>query len=214
MNKAVIIGKDHHNALGIVESLGRKGVYSYLVILTLHKKSYVAHSKYVKQGWCCANEDDVLNTLINNFTDKENKAVAYACDDTAADILDKNHDLLSKIMFLPTVAKAGTLNEWMRKEKMSSLAENVGMKVPKTWISRNSEIPVDIQFPVITKAHSSVEGGKSNLHICKNKDELETVMKSNHCEIMVIQQYIEKIFEFQLIGCSLGGACPKSNGLK
>lgn len=202
-NKAVIIGKDHHNALGIVESLGRKGIRPYVVILTRHKKSYVSNSKYVEKGWCCHNENEVIETLLTNFFDRDNKAVAYACDDETAVILDKNHKELGPFFFLPTTQPAGSLSNWTQKEMMSRVATEVGLSVPKTWVSKNNEIPEDIQFPIITKAHSSVEGGKSNIHICRDREALERVLTGNHCETMILQQLINKEYEFQLLGCSL-----------
>ncbi len=204
VNKAVVIGKDHHNALGIVESLGAKGIRPYVVILTCYKKSFVAQSKFVEQGWCCPNEASVINTLLTYFVDKENKAVAFTCDDESAVILDRNYALLESILYIPTVKPAGTLSTWMQKDRMSKLAEEVGMTVPKTWISCDNEIPCGVEYPVITKAHSSVEGGKDNLHICHNAAELKKVMNQEHCSTMVVQQYIDKLFEFQLIGYSGG----------
>lgn len=199
-NKAVIIGKDHHNALSIVEGLGRKGVQSYLVILTRYSKSFVGNSKYVEKYWCCHDHEAVVKTLLEYFTDRNNKAVAYACDDETAVILDDNHEVLESVLFLPTVKEAGTLSTWMKKERMSKLAAEVGMTVPNTWVSQDNKIPADIEYPVITKAHSSIDGDKGNLHICHDRASLEKVMEGNHCETMVIQQFIDKQFEFQFLG--------------
>ena len=205
INKAVIIGKDHHNALGVIESLGWKGIQSYIVVLSPRNNSYLGHSKYVESGWTCATENDVIKVLLENFTDRDYKAVAYACDDDSAIILDNNHELLEPFFFLPTTRPAGYLSKWIQKETMSALATEVGLNVPKTWISYNNQIPQDIQYPVITKAHSSVEGGKDNIHVCYSSEELEKVLQGQHCETMVLQEFIDKEYEFQLIGCSLNG---------
>lgn len=202
-NKVVIIGKDHHNALGVVESLGWKGIRPYIVILTARKKSYVSHSKYVEQGWCCSCEEEVIKVLCEHFYDTVNKAVAYACDDETAIILDKNHSVLEPFFFLPTTHPAGKLIEWTQKERMSKLAVEVGLTVPMTWVSNNGQIPNDIQYPIITKAHSSFEGGKENINICRDRTTLERVLSGVHCEPMVLQQFIDKEYEFQLMGCSL-----------
>ena len=213
-NKAVIVGKDHHNALSIVESLGRKGIRPYLVVLSKYRKSFVGNSKYVEKYWCCPDAQRVVAVLKENFADTEHKAVAYACDDETAVILDDNHAELESSLLLPTVKDAGTLSKWMHKDRMSKLAEEVGMTVPKTWVSTDNRIPDGIEYPVITKAHSSVEGSKSNLHICQDRTDLEEVMHKAHCDTMVIQQYVSKVFEFQFIGYSSwgGGNCyPRKN---
>lgn len=204
-NKAVIIGKDHHNALGVIESLGWKGLKPYIVILSPRNKSYLGHSKYVESGWTCGTEEDVIRILLENFTDPENKAVAYACDDDTAVILDKNHKLLEPFFFLLTTRPLGSLSMWTQKERMSSLAEEVGLTVPKTWISKGNHIPENVEYPIITKAQSSVEGGKDNIHVCCEREELEKVLQNSHCETLILQQFIDKEYEFQLIGCSLNG---------
>ena len=201
-HKAIVIGKDHHNALGIIQSLGRKGILSYVVIITQNKKSYVLHSKYIKQGWCCDDEDNALKILKDTFKGEKDKAVVYACDDETAVMLDKNHDSLSSFLYLSTVNIEGTLSKWMMKDCMTNLAEKVGMKVPKTWALYTNIIPENIEYPVITKAASSIKGGKNNIHICYSKEELTKVMQGNHCSIMIIQKYIQKTFELQLIGYS------------
>ena len=45
-NKVLIIGADHHNTLGLVESLGQRGIKSYVLIVAEVKKSFVLKSKY------------------------------------------------------------------------------------------------------------------------------------------------------------------------
>ena len=202
-NKAVIIGKDHHNALGVIESLGWKGIRPYIVILSPRNKSYLGHSKYVESGWTCATEDELVEILLENFHDTESKAVAYACDDESAVMLDKNHEALDPFFYLLTTRPAGSLSEWTQKDRMSAIAAEVGLDVPKTWISKGNQIPEDIQFPIITKAHSSVEGGKDNIHVCRDRNSLEKVLLEGHSETMVLQQFIDKEYEFQLMGCSL-----------
>lgn len=204
-NKAVVVGKDHHNALGVIESLGWKGIRPYIVILTPHKTSYVSHSKYVEKGWCCASEKEVMKTLLENFNDSENKAVVYACDDDSAVMLDNNHDKLEPYFILFTTQPVGLLSNWTQKDTMSKLAIEVGLSVPKTWVSVNNKIPNDIEYPIITKAHSSVKGGKDNIHVCHDEEELQKVLQEQHCDTMILQQFIDKEYEFQLLGCSLNG---------
>ena len=53
-NKIVVVGADHHNTLGVVESFGLKGLKSYVVLYTSRKDGYVLHSKYVESGCCCS----------------------------------------------------------------------------------------------------------------------------------------------------------------
>ena len=47
-NKVLVIGADHHNTLGIVESLGQKGVKSYVLIVADIKTSFVLNNSSLK----------------------------------------------------------------------------------------------------------------------------------------------------------------------
>ena len=49
MKEIIVIGADHHNTLGVLRSLGEKGINSILLLISENKKSYVAKSKYAKE---------------------------------------------------------------------------------------------------------------------------------------------------------------------
>lgn len=203
-NKIVVIGGDHHNTLGIIESFGEKGIKSYAIIITSRKHSYVCRSKYVADGWCCHEDKEVVECLLRNFTDKTDKAVAFTTSDHAACILDENYASLCEILHIPTTLPHGNLAEWMSKEKMSALAKEVGLNVPETWLVTNNALPSGIEYPVITKAISSVAGTKANIKICQNKSELFNFLQNQkHCPEIQVQRFIDKAFEFQLLGCSI-----------
>ncbi len=204
-NKVVVVGADHHNTLGVVESFGLKNLKSYVVLYTPRNDGYVLHSKWVEGGWCCSDEHELTDCLTANFTDKVNKAVLISTNDIVASMVDKYAHILSDFFYLQTTQPAGTLLNWMGKEKMSKTAREVGMNVPKTWIISGNEIPSDIEYPVITKAISSVAGSKSNIRICKAEADLIAFLKEEHCRTLQVQRFIEKDFEFQFIGCSIKG---------
>ena len=202
-NKIVVVGADHHNTLGVVESFGLKGLKSYVVLYTSRKDGYVLHSKYVESGCCCSSEHDILDCLLDNFTDTKNKAVLITTNDIVTCIIDKHGQLLVNYFHIQTTHPIGSLQNWMEKEKMSVTARQVGMDVPKTWILENNNIPTDIEYPVITKAISNVAGTKDNIRICKTENELISFMGEKHCDIIQVQRFVDKDFEFQLIGCSI-----------
>lgn len=204
--KVLVIGADHHNTLGVVESFALKGIKPYVVLLTQHRHSFVLHSRWVAAGWRCSSEEEILSCLQANFTDIDNRAIVIATNDIVASILDRNHKKLSPYLILPTVEPAGTLTKAMEKERMSMLAREVGLNVPDTWLMTDRRIPDDVRFPVITKALSSVMGGKDNIAVCRNHEELLTFIdRQQHCSSIQIQQYIDKQYEFQLLGCSFNG---------
>ena len=46
-NKVLIIGGDHHNTLGVVESFAEKGIKPYVLIYENNSHSFVLHSKHI-----------------------------------------------------------------------------------------------------------------------------------------------------------------------
>ena len=204
-NKIVIIGGDFHNTLGVIESFGEKGLKSNVIAYTETSWAYVLKSKYVEKGWICHTEQEIISCLINNFSKQKDKAVIIATNDQSASIIDSHFDELNQLFIIPNTTYPGELHKIMSKEYMSSLAHSVGIDVPKMWVINDGIIPVDVEFPCITKAISSVEGSKENIHICKTKGELTEFLNTKaHCHTIVIQKFIDKEFEFQFLGCSLG----------
>ena len=66
-NKVLVIGADHHNTLGIVESLGEKGIKSYVLIVAEAKSSFVLKSKYVIEGRICPSPNCVTDEMLKHF---------------------------------------------------------------------------------------------------------------------------------------------------
>ena len=46
--KTIVIGGNHHNTLGVIRSLGRKGVMPYVILTSGDNNSFVLKSKYIK----------------------------------------------------------------------------------------------------------------------------------------------------------------------
>ena len=45
--KVIVIGGNHHNTLGVLRSLGEKGVFSELILVTSSKYPYVKYTYYL-----------------------------------------------------------------------------------------------------------------------------------------------------------------------
>jgi len=206
MNKVVVIGSDHHNTLGVVQSLGQKGVSTYVIIDDNPRKSFVLASKYIAKGWICKDNSEVINCITDNFSQDIEKAIVISTNDNIAALLDAHYDDFKTFLLFPNCKRQGALRDWMNKEKMNIVAADIGMQVPLSWTVKQGDSLSGIPFPVITKSISSLEGGKSNIHICKTQKELDNaLLHQSSFSFLQVQQFINKDFEFQLIGCSLGG---------
>ncbi len=203
-NKALVIGGDHQNTLGVIEALGQKDVCSYVIILGHVQSSFVLKSKYVVEGWICQEERDVVSCIQSHFKEEGKKAVTIACCDDAANILDANYEQIKHLLVIPTVKEAGTLILWTNKEKMTEAAKSLGITIPSSWLISDTTIPEDITYPCVIKPITSVKHGKAGFAKCVNRDELQACLDAKKAgEPVQVQQFIEKDFEFQFIGCSL-----------
>ena len=90
---------------------------------------------------------------------------------------------------------------------MCEIAESVGLRVPKHIIyTKGEELPRNIEYPCITKAISSIVGGKSDTRVCYKEEELRLFVSNDHlCKTIQIEKFIDKEIEFQLFGLSLDG---------
>ena len=206
MYDTLIIGGDHQNTLGVIEALGQKNILSNVIILCNNPSSFVLKSKYVRQGWTCSNEEDVLKCIQINFPHKKNRTIAFACSDDAAFILDNNYEKLKHLIIIPTIKFPGTLISWTDKEKMTETAKSLGITVPASWVICDKHIPKDLIYPCVIKPITSVHHGKAGFAKCFNKEELQSYLDAKiDCEPIQVQQLINKDFEFQFLGCSLNG---------
>lgn len=202
-NKAIVIGGDHHNTLGVIRGLGERNVYSYLIYVTESKLSYVNYSKYVRWSTGISEEKEIISVLLSQFKDEKNKSVIICCSDKSSSVIDENRDKLSPYFILPGADEQGRITELMSKKKMSELALSVGFNIPRTTYIKKPETELtQIQLPCIIKPLESRKGSKSEIAICRTYEDLLSYSKEHDVRNDQIQDYIDKDFEYQLIGCS------------
>lgn len=206
MYRALVVGGNHQNTLGVIQALGRKGVSSDVIIIGNESSSFVLSSKYILSGCICRDEASVVASIQDLLISTKQNFVAIACSDDAADILDRNFQNFQTSLIIPTVGERGTLHQWANKEKMSNTAMEVGLTIPVSWLIKDKEIPIDMLYPCIVKPITSIKNGKKGFAKCYNEEELRTYLEfEKGSEPIQVQQYIEKDFEYQFIGCSING---------
>lgn len=203
-NNIIVIGGNHQNTLGVVEALGQKGVNPVVIIMASVPTSYVLSSKYIKRGFILDKEDVIIETINSVCDETEGTVASIACSDDAAVLLDKNHEKWNTNFVYPFTKQKGELFDWTSKAKMNDVAQSVNILVPESKIIVGNEIPEDLSFPLVTKPITSVHNGKNGFSLCHTPDDLTRYIDSHVInEPFQVQQYVEKEFEFQLIGCSL-----------
>lgn len=201
MHDIYVIGGNHHNTLGVVRSLGYKGIKSILIYMSVEADGYVLHSRYVKEVIKVKDKDELLEVLLSVNTPQ--KPVVIACNDVVSSLLDINKDSLIEKYYIPCSIIQGRITHFMNKEIMSEKGREVGFNVPKSWVVKTLLDIEEVEYPCITKPILSNAGHKSDIKICSNKQELIDLINTSKCKEFQVQKFINKLFEYQLIGLSL-----------
>lgn len=203
MNKAIVIGGDHHNTLGVIRSLGERGVKPELILVTPAKMTFVDHSRYISNCIKLDKDSRIVETLLTRKKNEREKPVIICCSDSSSGIIDENRDKLIPFFLLPGAEEQGQISKLMSKKIMAELALEVGLKIPQTSYVKDSVEDLDsISFPCIIKPLESRKGSKTEIFICRTRDELITYAATHDISKDQIQDFVDKEFEYQLIGCS------------
>lgn len=203
-HKFIVWGFEHYNPLGIVRSLGEEGIRPYTIIIKSSTESITSASKYVKKNFFVETVDDGYRVLLDNFGHESQKPFIITSDDTITSFLDTRYEEIKEKFICFNAEVAGRVSFFMNKNHINELALKHGLNVLQTYIVKKGEIPDHIQFPVITKALSSITPGwKEDVHICNNIDELKAAYKHIKSEKILLQKYIIKKNELCLDGFSI-----------
>lgn len=197
-NKLIVIGGNHHNTLGVIRSLGYKGLHSHVIIVSHQKKPYVCYSKYIKNYKVLSSSEEIVDYLLS-IKESYINSVIISCADFVTAVLDAHQNLLKNYYKLP-VGK-GNILQVMNKDIMASLANECGILTPKNL--QIDKVSFDGNNKFILKPLKSIEGSKNDICIVSSKEELDSYLSSVHCNNLQIQEFVEKELEFQLIGCSI-----------
>lgn len=203
INIIVIGGGNHHNALGVIRALGEAGFSVELITIGNLRKHYISSSCYVNKHHALKDVKELASYLLYRSIPADgNREIIISCADAVTEHLNLHHDCLSTRYIFPGVPHQGKMVELMDKTTMISMAAKRGVFAPQVW-----SLPLDkdkVTFPCITKAHVSSHGGKSDIVICRNKNQFESFLSENTDDLFA-QAYIDKLEEVQFIGCSLHG---------
>ena len=201
----IIIGDMHHNMLGMLRSLGEKGIYSNLIVYD-NINHFVLKSKYIKKYHIVATDDEVINILLNEFNNEKSKPIIFCTSDNAASVIDLNYNRLIFKYVLPNVDnKQGSLTSIMDKGIMMKYAVEAGFKIPQSLSYNLDKDKIDlerIKFPCIVKPLKSIYGRKEDFVICRTKNDLSVALEKLKGKVisLQIQEYLIKDYEMSIVG--------------
>jgi predicted ATP-grasp superfamily ATP-dependent carboligase len=194
---AVVIGGGNYNELGLIRSCGEAGMKVIFLSLPNNLKP-VNKSRYVSEfveydggeGSMLSN----LNRIYNKYKSESGDIYIFPATDIAAKYLDSNYFTL-KNQFHISNAK-GDIERLMDKEYQCALSLGVGIKTPcslKIDLEGNIVLPRSINYPCIVKPLRSIAGLKRDISVCRNEEDIFTVLrkfKENGCPRVLVQEYI------------------------
>ena len=202
-HKFIIFGFEHYNTLGVIRSLGEKGI-SPIVILhktNIKDPSLVPNSRYASKVHVVDNVDEGYRLLQKLYGNEKIKPFLISCDDYAEMLLDSHYEELKDHFYFFDGGKAGIISHYMDKDAISQLAVECGCKIPKTEIVKRGQLPTTLKYPVITKAKVSAIGGwKKDVRICYSEEELVEAYKTMETEDLLVEEFIDKKNELCLDG--------------
>lgn len=203
MNKAIVIGHDAVNALGLVQSLGREGV-DVTAILECEKSYLIRHSNYAKEIIPVSDFDEAVEVLLNRYAGKE-KIPVFPAGDGIALTLAKNYERLKENFLMEHLTSAYTMEQLMSKDLQIELAIKHDFNVPYSrCVDKPFCVPEDMVYPCIVKPLVSCLGDKRDILIAQNIKELKEILKNrvSYSESVIIQQFIDKDYEYDMMGCA------------
>ena len=191
----VVIGKGSYNDLGVIRSLGDRGLRSVYLTDGEHIIP-IKKSKYLIATIITNLDSDLVSSLIQIAKEYEKKLVLFPTSDNAASTIDENNEDLATFAILPNTQ--GRMEHFMDKGVQASLAHQAGFNVPNSAsFDLESEIvPFEnIHLPCIVKPRLSIKGSKTHITVCRTKDKLKSCInfyKDNSEFSILIQDFIEQ----------------------
>lgn len=196
--KVIVLGDSFNNTLGLIRSIGKSGIKPILILIG-NDRLFISKSRYVDKVLQLDNLSSAL-ILLKELSTELIGAYLICSNDAAAKFVDDNEETLSQWYITPM--RGNKIGNLFEKDTQCELAYTCGVTVPHSIKHKTSQkLPTLDKFPVLIKPNDSNRGSKSDIHICCNQEELtKTLTDTSFCQEFVIQEFIEKEYEINLIG--------------
>lgn len=202
-HKFIAFVVDHYNPLGVIRSLGEKGIKP-IVILVSKAPVLIPKSKYIGVLHRVDSIQEGYELLIKLYSNEEYKPFVFCSDDNCESYLDCHYEYLKDSFIFYNACEQGRVTLLQNKEEIIKLAQQVGLSVPKSEVVETGVLPRTLRYPIITKVLASTMGAwKGDVYICYNEVELEEAYKKIKSDKLILQEYISKQGEFCMEGFSI-----------
>ena len=198
----IVFSEEHYNPLGVIRSLGEEGIKP-IVIAIKGSMKLASKSKYILKTHYVANREEGYQILLKKYANRDKPPFVYSCDDITECFFDEHYDEMKNNFYFFNAGGKKKLNKFLNKKTIGELAIKHGLNFLESIIVKKTELPKQLEFPVITKAiDSTMVGWKNEMFICKNIEELKKAFEKISSSEVMIQKYIIKKNEYCLEGFS------------
>ena len=204
-HKFIIFCHDHYNPLGVVRSLGERGINPIVIVMN-KRPVLLNHSKYSQIVHTVENIEDGYKLLLENYGNENKKPFLYSCSDDVCYWLDEHYDELINRFYFFHGNEKGVIAHYLNKAEINRLAENCGCDVLRYEVIPKEEMPKTLHYPVLTKAlDSTLYAWKNEMNICNDESELKKAFEHIRSPKILVQEFIKKKNELCLDGFSING---------
>lgn len=187
----VIIVGNHVQSLGIIRSLGRQDICTYL--LNEHYFCVSKFSKYTKfiKSPSVENEKEFIDFLLNiGQKEKTKGSVLVPTNDKAICLIAKNKKELEQFFIVPTPSW-DIVKLSIDKRLAHSVALKCNIETPKTFFPNNEENLMKIlnilEYPVILKP--------AMVHKFYKKSKVKAIQANSENELLESYKYMSKVID-------------------
>lgn len=203
MKRAIVIGGEGINALGLVQSLGREGVYVISVLIS-DRSVLICHSKYSGEILLANDVESAIDMIMEKCVSDERIPI-FPAGDREAMALDKNRSRLEEHFVFEYMRDSHGIAYYMDKFIQIELAKQYEFHVPlSVRLEKGMDVPEEMVYPCIVKPLVSCQGDKRDILIATDRDHLDRILKKDlsFTTEVIVQQYIDKDYEYDMMGCS------------
>lgn len=218
----VVLTRNYSTGLSVIRSLGAAGFVVDAIGSSKKKgdSALLAESKYVRNHVEVISRKldgienpELLDILLSYESDSFEEKILFPTDDYTTSIINFYADELKDIFIFPSITDDNGMDYYMNKGVQCNIAENAGIKAPKTFnISLREKplvLPQGITYPCFCKPVSSYKGMKTEMKKCDSKEELLLHLQKVQADFsdreFLIQDYIDVEYEMAVEGYSCKG---------
>lgn len=202
--KFIVFALEHYNPLGMIRSFGVMDIYP--IYISVKRRYEIANkSKYISKLHKVDSIQEGYDLLMREYGNEKVKPYLVFSDDKSMGFFDLRYNEWKDKFIGFNAGEQGRINRFIDKLEILQCAKRHGLNVLESvTVRKDSEIPKDLWYPIITKDISpNVGNWKADVYICYNEEELVGAMERIASNEIMVQHFVDKQNEMTIEGYSI-----------